>query len=86
MTTLDVTQVRKDFAETINRVSYGQERVAIRRHGKILAAVVSADDLEILEKLTMLRDVHDVKQALAASEANGERPIAWKEAKKLLGL
>ena len=86
MTTLDVSQVRKDFAETINRVSYGKERVAIRRHGKILAAVVSADDLEILEKLTMLRDVHDVKQALAVSAANGERPIAWKEAKKLLGL
>ena len=83
MTTLDVSQVRKDFAETINRVSYGKERVAIRRHGKILAAVVSADDLEILEKLTMLRDVHDVKQALAAKD---KRPISWKKAKKLLGL
>ena len=54
MTTMNATQVRDDFAETINRVSYGKERIAIQRHGKILAAVVSADDLALLERLNML--------------------------------
>ena len=86
MTTLDVTQVRDEFAETINRVSYGKERIAIRRHGKVLAGVVSAEDLAILEKLSMLQDVQDVKHALTDAKAKGERPIPWEKAKKRLGL
>lgn len=86
MTTLDVTQVRDGFAETINRASYGKERIAIRRHGKILAGVVSAEDLAILEKLSMLQDVQDVKQALSEAAAKGEQPIPWEDAKKRLGL
>jgi prevent-host-death family protein len=86
MTVLDVTQVRDSLAETINRVSYGRERIAIRRHGRVMAAVVSADDLELLEKLSMLKDVDDVKQALGEAAANGEQPIPWEQAKKRLGL
>lgn len=86
MTVLDVTQVRDEFAETVNRASYGRERIAIRRRGKVIAAVVSADDLKLLEQLSMLQDVEDVKQALADAAAKGERPILWEKAKKRLGL
>ena len=44
-----VTQARAQFAELINRVVYGGERVVVTRHGKPLIALVSADDLRRLQ-------------------------------------
>jgi len=48
---IPVTQARADFAELVNRVVYGGERIVMTRHGKPLAALVSAADLERLELL-----------------------------------
>ncbi|MGW7366519.1 type II toxin-antitoxin system Phd/YefM family antitoxin [Streptomyces sp. NPDC054841] len=48
---IPVTQARAELAELINRVVYGGERVVVTRHGKPLAALVSAADLERLEGL-----------------------------------
>ncbi|WP_328540012.1 type II toxin-antitoxin system Phd/YefM family antitoxin [Streptomyces sp. NBC_00344] len=47
---IPVTQARAELADLINRVVYGGERVVVTRHGKPLAALVSAADLERLEK------------------------------------
>ncbi|MEL5953931.1 type II toxin-antitoxin system Phd/YefM family antitoxin [Streptomyces sp. CLV115] len=47
---IPVTQARAELAELINRVVYGGERVVLTRHGKPLVALVSAADLERLEK------------------------------------
>ncbi|MGW4780830.1 type II toxin-antitoxin system Phd/YefM family antitoxin [Streptomyces filamentosus] len=48
---IPVTQARAELADLINRVVYGSERVVVTRHGKPLVALVSAADLERLEKL-----------------------------------
>ncbi|MFC5218125.1 type II toxin-antitoxin system Phd/YefM family antitoxin [Streptomyces coerulescens] len=48
---IPVTQARAELADLINRVVYGGERVVVTRHGKPLVALVSASDLERLEKL-----------------------------------
>ncbi|GLF95664.1 type II toxin-antitoxin system Phd/YefM family antitoxin [Streptomyces yaizuensis] len=48
---IPVTQARAELAELINRVVYGGERVVVTRHGKPLAALVSAADLARLEEL-----------------------------------
>ncbi|MFB7630961.1 type II toxin-antitoxin system Phd/YefM family antitoxin [Streptomyces sp. NPDC056149] len=47
---IPVTQARAELADLINRVVYGGERVVVTRHGKPLAALVSAADLERLEE------------------------------------
>ena len=47
---IPVTQARAELAELINRVVYGDERVVVTRHGKPLVALVSAADLEELER------------------------------------
>jgi prevent-host-death family protein len=44
-----VTQARAEFADLVNRVVYGGERVVVTRHGKPIVALVSAADLERLE-------------------------------------
>ncbi|MFD8620474.1 type II toxin-antitoxin system Phd/YefM family antitoxin [Streptomyces sp. NPDC059513] len=48
---IPVTQARAELADLINRVVYGGERVVVTRHGKPLVALVSAADLERLERL-----------------------------------
>ncbi|MET9860313.1 type II toxin-antitoxin system Phd/YefM family antitoxin [Streptomyces smyrnaeus] len=47
---IPVTQARAELAELINRVVYGEERVVVTRHGKPLVGLVSAADLERLER------------------------------------
>jgi prevent-host-death family protein len=54
---IPVTQARAELAELINRVVYGGERVVVTRHGKPLAALVSAADLERLEA----QEVHEAE-------------------------
>ena len=84
MTRLPASQVRDHFAEVLNRVAYGRDRVILERRGKDLAALVSLEDLKLLEAL---EDHIDIQDALAALE-EGERQgvIPWEEIKKDLGL
>lgn len=77
-------QARQDFADNINRVSYGHERLRITRHGKEVAAIISIEDLEFLEELEEKLDRKAVDQAL---EEQGEEPFEdWESVKKELGL
>lgn len=48
---IPVTQARAAIADLVNRVAYGGERIALTRHGRTVAALVSADDLERLRRL-----------------------------------
>jgi prevent-host-death family protein len=48
---MTVTQARAEFADLVNRVAYTGEPVALTRRGKVMAALVSAEDLELLEAL-----------------------------------
>jgi prevent-host-death family protein len=74
---IPVTQARADFAELVNRVGYGGERVVMTRHGKPLVALVSAADLRRLEQLDALEAgggsaVSHVAETAVLAE--GERP------------
>lgn len=46
---IPVTQARAEFADLVNRVVYGGERVVLTRHGKPIVALVPAADLDRLE-------------------------------------
>ncbi|GAA4563098.1 type II toxin-antitoxin system Phd/YefM family antitoxin [Planotetraspora kaengkrachanensis] len=46
---IPVTQARAVFAELVNRVAYGGERIVMTRHGKPIVALVPAADLERLQ-------------------------------------
>jgi prevent-host-death family protein len=72
-----VTQARAEFAELINRVVYGGERVVVTRHGKPLVALVSADDLRRLEESGPAVEegvISTVSIVGGGASANGERP------------
>ncbi|MFG2246395.1 type II toxin-antitoxin system Phd/YefM family antitoxin [Spirillospora sp. NPDC048823] len=50
-----VTKARKIFAELLNRVIYGGEEIVLTRHGKTVAGLVSAEDLELLRQVRAAR-------------------------------
>ena len=60
MTVISVSEMKDTLSEVLNRAAYGQERIVIASRGKPKAAVISVEDLELLEEL---------EDALAAREA-----------------
>ena len=52
---LPAGKVRQDFAETVNRVAYGGERVVLHRRGRNLAALIPLEDLALSRNLRIAR-------------------------------
>jgi prevent-host-death family protein len=48
---LPVTQARGELSDLVSRVAFSGERISLTRHGKPVAALVSAADLARLEAL-----------------------------------
>jgi prevent-host-death family protein len=63
-------QARGGLAEALNRVCYGGERILIARRGKPVAGLVSADDLETLQRIEDAEDLRDARKALADYKRN----------------
>ena len=74
MTTLSIAMARNNLAETINRVSYGGERFIFARRGKPVAALVSAEDLALLQRI---EDAGDVRAAANVLKAYDRNPAAF---------
>ncbi len=85
MKTVSTSKAREDFATLVNEVAFGQERVVLSRRGKTVAAVISADDLALLEALEDRYDVEAARSALAEAREKGEESLDWGEALAELG-
>lgn len=72
---LPSSKAREGFSETINRVAFGKERVVLRRRGKDVAAVVSMEDLRLLEDLEDRIDLVDARAALAETKKKGAKSL-----------
>ncbi len=81
MTRLTTTEARNQFSDVINRVSYGGERIVLDRNGKEVAALVSIEDLRLLELLEDRMDAEAAREALADKET-----VNWEDLKKELEL
>jgi prevent-host-death family protein len=82
MTSLSVSKARVHFAEVINQAAYRGRRVALKRRGKTVAAIVPAEDLKLLQELEDRLDIEAAEKALAESD---ER-IPYEKVRKELGL
>lgn len=77
---LTTSQAREQFAEVINRVAYGKERVILNRRGKALVAVIPIEDVRMIEALENEWDLEDAREGIA--EAKSEGTISWRESKE----
>jgi mRNA interferase RelE/StbE len=65
---ISISDIRDHLADALNRVAYGSERVILTRRRKGVAALVSMDDLALLEAL---EDESDIKAARKALKEKG---------------
>ena len=75
---IGIADFRNNMADPINRAIYTGERVIITRDGKPAVALVSIDDLRVLEEL---ENRADLKAALKARKEKGGIPLEDIEAR-----
>ena len=68
---VSIANAEEDLATLSARVHWSGERIAIQEHGKTIAVMVPASDVEALEALEDDLDARDALEALADYEANG---------------
>ncbi len=80
---ITVSEARQDFADVVNRVAYGKERVTVVRRGRDLVAIVPMSDVLLLEAIEDELDLAAAREALADTE--GAQRIPWAELRARLG-
>jgi prevent-host-death family protein len=82
MTTLTISNARQELPELVNRVAYGGERICFKRRNRPVAALVSLEDLKLIE---YLEDQIDIAAARKAMAEKG-KTITLEQLKKRLGI
>ncbi len=80
--TVSTAEARKRLAEIVNKVAYGKESIILTRRGEQIAALISMEELELLQ---LIEDYSDIQEAKKALEEPGEN-IPANEFWKKLGL
>jgi prevent-host-death family protein len=79
---ISAADARKKFANIINRVAYGKESFVLTRRGEALAAIVSMEDLKLLQEIEEQMDIED---AWEARSEPGES-ISWEKLREELDI
>jgi len=81
MTTLTVTDFRKEMGRNIGMVAFGKQRLRVSSRGKDTVAIVPIEDLEFLEAIEQQADI-----ALAREALKENREVSWEDLKAEIGL
>ena len=68
---VSLVALRNSLGDIVNEVTYGNHSRIISKNGKPVAAIISIDELELLEKLEEKADLAALEEARA--EDDGER-------------
>jgi len=79
MNMVSTADARKDFADIINQVSYGSEQIVLTRRGKEVAAIVSVEELRLLQKIEDYIDIEDAQKALSEAGDNIPATEVWQQ-------
>lgn len=80
---VSTTEARAHFSELMNRVSFGKERIQLERQGKLLGAIISSEDLQLLEKLEDMIDILEADAGMKEAKKKGTKSL--EQLKKELG-
>ena len=87
MVYVSVAEARKTLPEILNRAAYAHERTVIQRHEEDVAAVISIDELRLLDALLERHeDEADLAEARDALLEAREDRVAWADMKRDFGL
>lgn len=68
---INIADAKEEFSELLNRVSHNKERIIITRRDKEVAAIISMDDLRILQASETKTDLDDAMDALKEARQQG---------------
>ena len=77
--TITTADARKNFADIVNTVAYGKEPVVLTRRGQEIAALISIEELQLLQRIEDHIDIEDAKKALEEPGENISAEEFWKE-------
>jgi antitoxin Phd len=78
-TKISTADVRKNFSNIINRVSFGKESIILTRRNEEIAALVSMDELRLLQELEDRIDIADAIQAIKEQGEDIPAEQFWKK-------
>ncbi|TEU18875.1 MAG: type II toxin-antitoxin system Phd/YefM family antitoxin [Anaerolineales bacterium] len=73
--TISLTEVKKSLGEVVNRAAYGGERIVLASRGKPKAALISIEDLKLLESLVSEQALRRARRREALAEADTLREV-----------
>jgi prevent-host-death family protein len=73
--TISLTEVKKSLGEVVNRAAYGGERIVLASRGKPKAALISIEDLKLLESLVSEQALRQARRREALAEADTLREV-----------
>uniref|UniRef100_A0A942T1G3 Antitoxin n=1 Tax=Neobacillus citreus TaxID=2833578 RepID=A0A942T1G3_9BACI len=65
---LSTREFRADLAAVMGRATFGHERIAVTRNGKVAGVVIGLEDLELLEQLEDAADLAAYRSAKDADD------------------
>lgn len=77
--TITTADARKNFADIVNTVAYGKEPVVLTRRGQEIAALISIEELQLLQKIEDHIDIEEAKKALEDPGENISADAFWKK-------
>lgn len=83
-TKINFSEARSELTQIVNHVAFGHDRYILMRNGKELVAIISLEDLDILELCEDYLDVILAKRV--DKEIQKEGTVKWDQAKRDLGL
>ena len=86
MTRVAASKARDELSELVNRAAYKGERIVLRRRGRDMAAIVSMEDLALIERREDEIDLREARKALTEMKRKGEKPIPYEKIRRELGL
>lgn len=81
-TRISASEARERLSDLLNEVSVRGDRVVLERHGKRVAAMISAKDLDLLQALEDRYDLEEIRRVLATDK----KRIPLAEIKKEFGI
>ena len=82
VTRVSASAARERLSDLLNEVSVRGDRIVLERHGKRVAAMISASDLDLLQALEDRYDLEEMRRVLAKSD----KRVPWEKIKKRLDL
>lgn len=70
-TSINTVDAKEEFSELVNRVTHNKERIILTRRDKAIAAIISIEDLHLLESIQNKHDLHDAVEALKDARLHG---------------